>query len=75
MASYTHFTQEKRILLSILEKKGKYRRRYGTKISKKQRDDARKTRINKRPKIIEERERLGDFEGDIVIGKEAPDRL
>lgn len=50
-------------------KKGKYRRRYGTKISKKQRDEARKTRIDKRPEIIDKRERLGDFEGDTVVGK------
>ena len=50
-------------------RKGKYRRRYGTKIREKKREEAKKTRIDKRPEIIEKRERLGDFEGDTIVGK------
>lgn len=49
--------------------KGKYRRRYGTKIREKQREEAKKTRIDRRPKVIERRERLGDWEGDTIIGQ------
>ena len=49
-------------------KKGRYRRRYGTKIREKQREKAKKTRIDKRPEIIDKRERIGDFEGDTVVG-------
>ena len=49
-------------------KKGKYRRRYGTKKRDKQREEAKKTRIDKRPEIIEKRERLGDWEGDTIVG-------
>jgi transposase, IS30 family len=50
-------------------KKGKYRRRYGTKKREKQREEAKKIRIDKRPGIIEKRGRVGDFEGDTVMGK------
>lgn len=50
-------------------RKGKYRRRYGTKIRCKQREEAKKMRIDKRPEIIEKRERVGDFEGDTIVGK------
>lgn len=51
-------------------RKGKYRRRYGTKLREKQREDASKKRIDARPKIIDKRKRLGDFEGDTIVGKE-----
>jgi IS30 family transposase len=51
-------------------RKGKYRRRYGTKIREKQREEASKKRIDTRPKIIDERKRIGDFEGDTIVGKE-----
>jgi len=51
-------------------RKGKYRRRYGTKIKEKRREEAKKKRIDARPKIIEKRSRLGDLEGDTIVGKE-----
>lgn len=50
-------------------KKGRYRRRYGAKIRVKQREELKKTRIDQRPKVIEERARLGDFEGDTIVGQ------
>lgn len=49
-------------------RKGKYRRRYGTRIRIQQREVAKKTRIDQRPEIIERRERLGDWEGDTIMG-------
>jgi len=55
--------------------KGKYRRRYGTKIREKQREEAKKRRIDTRPKHIETRERIGDWEGDTVLGKEKTKRI
>jgi len=51
-------------------RKGKYRRRYGTKIREKRREQAKKKRIDTRPQIIEERSRIGDWEGDTIVGKE-----
>lgn len=50
--------------------KGKYRRRYGTRIREKQREALKKRRIDGRPEIINQRARIGDWEGDTIIGKD-----
>lgn len=50
--------------------KGKYRRRYGTKIREKRRELAKKKWIDTRPKIVEKRRRIGDWEGDTIVGSE-----
>jgi len=50
--------------------KGKYRRRYGTRIREKQREEAKKKRIDTRPIVVEIRQRIGDWEGDTVIGQD-----
>jgi IS30 family transposase len=50
--------------------KGKYRRRYGTRIREKQREEAKKRRIDTRPAIVEKRGRIGDWEGDTILGKD-----
>ena len=54
----------------LRSKKGKYRRKYGTRIREKLREEAKKKRIDTRPEIIENRERLGDWEGDTIVGGE-----
>ena len=51
-------------------KKGKYRRKRGTKIREKEREEGKKKRIDTRPEVIETRERLGDWEGDTIVGGE-----
>ena len=51
-------------------KKGKYRRRYGTRIREKERERMKKKRIDTRPQIVESRGRLGDWEGDTIVGKD-----
>lgn len=53
-------------------RKGKYRRRYGTKIRENRREKAKleQRRINKRPDIIDKRKRIGDWEGDTILGVE-----
>lgn len=48
--------------------KGKYRRRYGTRIREKQREESKKRRIDARPEIINLRQRIGDWEGDTIRG-------
>lgn len=50
--------------------KGKYRRKCGTKIREKAREQAKKRRIDERPKVVERRGRLGDWEGDTVQGRD-----
>lgn len=56
-------------------RKGKYRRRYRTKIKEKQREEAKKRRIDSRPEVINKRERIGDWEGDTIVGKEKTKRI
>ena len=51
-------------------KKDKYRKRYGTKKREIKRENDKKRRINTRPEIVEQRKRLGDWEGDFIIGQE-----
>ena len=48
--------------------KGKYRRRRGTKAREDAREQAKKRRIDERPAMVEGRSRLGDWEGDTMLG-------
>jgi len=59
----------------LRSQKGKYRRRRGTKIREKQREQAKKRRIDERPKIVERRGRIGDFEGDTLMGRDKRVRI
>lgn len=54
----------------LRQKKGKYRRRHGTKNKERVREEAKKRRIDLRENIVETRERLGDWEGDTIVGGE-----
>jgi IS30 family transposase len=59
----------------LRSKKGKYRRKRGTKIREKQREQAKKRRIDERPRIAEQRRRVGDFEGDTLMGRDKRVRI
>lgn len=59
----------------LRSQKGKYRRRRGTKKREKQREEAKKCRIDERPKIVERRGRIGDFEGDTLMGRDKRVRI
>lgn len=59
----------------LRHKKNKYRRRHGTKTRVKYREEGKKKRIDTRPHLIEERTRIGDFEGDTIVGKEKTKRI
>ena len=68
---YEYLYNERKDLVRYLRcQKGKYRRRYGTRIREKQREEHKKKRIDKRPKIVEKRGRIGDWEGDTIVGKD-----
>lgn len=59
----------------LRSKKGKYRRRRGTKIRERARERAKKRRIDERPLVVERRGRLGDWEGDTVQGSDKRVRI
>ncbi|NCD18297.1 MAG: IS30 family transposase, partial [Actinobacteria bacterium] len=73
---YKWIYSERKDLVHYLRcKKGSYRRRYGTRIREKERERGKIKRIDERPEIVEKRERIGDWEGDTIIGKEKIQRL
>lgn len=61
--------------LRRIGKKGKYRRRRGTKKREEAREEAKIKRIDARPAVVDTRERIGDWEGDTIIGKDKLKRL
>lgn len=73
---YKWVNHERKDLKKFLRcKKGKYRKRKGTKTREKQREEAKIKRIDTRPQIVEEKSRIGDYEGDTIIGGEKDKRL
>lgn len=64
------YGKRKDLLKYLRCQKGKYRRRYGTRLREKQREERKKKRIDSRPQIVDKRERIGDWEGDTIIGKD-----
>jgi len=68
--AYSFIYSEGRDLISLLrQKKGKYRRRHGTKNRERAREITKKRRIDDRPEEINERIVMGHWEGDTVVGK------
>lgn len=59
----------------LRHKKNKYRRRHGTAERLKKLEESKKKRIDQRPAIVEARSRIGDWEGDTIVGKEKTKRI
>lgn len=59
----------------LRRQKNKYRRKRGTKARMKLNKALKIRRIGERPVIVETRERIGDWEGDTVVGKEKKQRI
>lgn len=55
--------------------KGKYRRKHGTKKREHAREEAKKRRIDERPEVVLRRSRLGDWEGDTMMGRDKRVRI
>lgn len=54
----------------LRHKKGRYRRKRGTKKRGEERENVKKKRIDTREGIVDARERIGDWEGDTIVGGE-----
>jgi IS30 family transposase len=68
---YQYLYTERPDLIPLLrQKKGKYRRRHGTKEREKLRELSKKTWITDRPEYINNRTEIGHWEGDTIRAKE-----
>jgi IS30 family transposase len=73
---YQYIYNQRSDLKEYLRCKTKYRRRYGSNQRKRAREEEKnKRRIDKRPKIVEKRTRVGDWEGDTIVGRERTERI
>ena len=63
------------LTMYLRSQKGKYRRRRGTKIKEYERELRKKRRIDERPPILVRRGRIGDYEGDTMVGKDKRVRI
>jgi IS30 family transposase len=77
MTIYRWIYAERRDLIPFLRhgKKYRWRRKRGTKIRELQRELGKKRWIHERSEVIEERRRIGDWEGDTILGSEKTERI
>jgi|SRR5579864_1045555 len=69
------YGERKDLVEYLRHQKSKYRKKRGT-IARIALNKASKVRrIEERPKIVETRERIGDWEGDTIVGKERTQRI
>lgn len=71
---YDWVREDRKDLICYLPRQGRKRRRYG-KTSEKSRFQAAKRSITERPEVVETRSRVGDWEGDTIVGKERTQRI
>jgi IS30 family transposase len=64
------YTKRKDLVKHLRCQKGKYRRRYGTRIREKHREELKKRRVDARPEAVELRLEIGHWEGDTILGKD-----
>jgi len=72
---YGYIIRHKKLKKYLRCQKGKHRRRHGTLKRQKTREYEKKRWIGERPDIINQRVRVGDWEGDTIIGLEKTKRI
>lgn len=76
-AAYAYLPKARKDLVPLLRhgKKRLHRRRHGTKIREERREEGKKNRIDARPAAVARRSRIGDWEGDTVVGQEKTEHV
>jgi IS30 family transposase len=72
---YGYIIHHKKLKKYLRCQKGKYRRRHGTVLREKTREYKKKRWIGERSDIINQRTRIGDWEGDTILGSERTQRV
>lgn len=72
---YGYIIRHKKLRKYLRCQKGKYRRRHGTLKREKTREYEKKRWIGERPEAINQRARIGDWEGDTIVGRERTKRI
>ena len=72
---YGYIIRHRKLKKYLRCQKGRYRRRHGTIPREKAREYGKKRWIGERPEVINERARIGDWEGDTIIGGERTKRI
>lgn len=72
---YKYIIRHKKLKKYLRCQKGKHRRRHGTVKRVKAREYGKKRWIGERPEVINQRARIGDWEGDTIIGEERTKRI
>jgi IS30 family transposase len=69
---YAYIVVHRKDLILFLRqgKNRRHRRKHGTKQREIRREEEKKKRIDVRPEVVEERSRIGDWEGDTIVGQE-----
>lgn len=71
------FVYQKRpdLVVYLRRQKNKYRKKRGSRVRKALNKALKIKRIEERPAVVETRERVGDWEGDTIVGKEKTQRI
>jgi IS30 family transposase len=69
------YEKRKDLTVYLRHEKSKYRRKRGSLARKTQNKALKMRRIEERPSVVNDRSRIGDWEGDTVIGKERKQRI
>ena len=72
---YGYIIRHKKLKKYLRCQKGRYRRRHGTVSRVQAREYGKKRWIGERPEVINKRARIGDWEGDTIIGGEKTKRI
>jgi len=72
---YKYIELKRPDLKPLLRFNRSHKRKYRTKMRRKEAEEAKKIRIDKRPEVVETRSRIGDWEGDTIVGAKQTEHI